>query len=455
MNWQKIKNNMINIFCGIRDFLHVAAFALRIGPMQTVRLFREFPWLIKGLKIHKLNGYVHGSLPYSREIVHLIFQYIIWILETYVKHPDRLIWFEELLTPEIALAMGFTPFMPESIGLVIPIVDNSNDEVYIDVTENEGYPADMCSFIKTSLGLVLKNQLPRPRMIITTNSPCDSAMAGYIPIQEKYNVPVFRLDQPYETNEKTVPYYARYLRKMIDFLEEETGVKMNFDRLKDICEERNKQSDYILEFRELNRTHPAPAGVVLPLSILGHTLMPGSKMATKFAKTFRDESLKRFRNKVGAVKTEKIRYVMWGVPFMIDLGIYEWLEETYGAVSVAEMYSSRSYSFIDTSTPESMLLGLANDMMQGPMAKHTRGPAKNYYEDLIRLVKEYDADMVLLGAHIGCKSSFAIQGIVREVLKEQGIPCLAIQFDVADARVTSPFDIRQQVIQFMEVIMKV
>jgi benzoyl-CoA reductase/2-hydroxyglutaryl-CoA dehydratase subunit BcrC/BadD/HgdB len=102
-----------------------------------------------------------------------------------------------------------------------------------------------------------------------------------------------------------------------------------------------------------------------------------------------------------------------------------------------------------------MLLGLAKDMMQGPMAKHTRGPARNYYEELIRLVKEYKADMVLLGAHIGCKSGSAIHGIVHDKLKEKGIPCLTIQFDVTDTRVVSPADIRRQVSQFMEVIMKV
>ena len=456
MNKQKIINTMVNISSGIEDFLHLAAFSLRIGPKQTVRLFQEFPWLIKGLQLHKLYKYTHRSLPYSREIVHFIFQYMIQVFETYVKHPDRLIWFEELLTPEIPLAMGFTPFMPEAIGLFIPLVKNSIAEGYIDATENEGYPADMCSFIKTSLGLVLKNQLPAPRLILTTNAPCDSAMAGYTPIEEKYGVPVFRLDQLYETNEKSVAYYARSLWKMIDFLEETTGVKMDFDRLRDICEERNKQSDYIVEFRELNRTRPAPAGAAgLILSILGHSLMPGSKLATKFAKKFRDESQKRFRNKIGSTKTERIRYVMWGVPFETDAGIYEWMEETYGASMVAEMYSSRSYSFIDTSTPDSMLLGLAKDMMRGPMSKHTRGPARNYYEELIRLVKEYNADMVLLGAHMGCKSGSAIHRIVHDKLKEKGIPCLTIQFDVTDTRVVSPADIRRQVSQFMEVIMKV
>jgi hypothetical protein len=56
-------------------------------------------------------------------------------------------------------------------------------------------------------------------------------------------------------------------------------------------------------------------------------------------------------------------------------------------------------------------------MMQRPMAKHTGRPAVNFYEELLRVVKEYDADMVLLGAHVGCKSGSAVLGIVREVLR--------------------------------------
>ena len=361
-----------------------------------------------------------------------------------------------MLTPEIPQAMGLTPFKPESIGVIIPLVDKSADQIYIDTTENEGYPPDMCSFIKSSLGLILRDELPKPRLILTTNSPCDSAMAGYIPIQEKLGVPVFRLDQPYENNQRSVEYYTRYLWKMIRFLEGETGEKMDFDRLKEICEERNRASNYVLDFRELMRARPCPAGAApLILSILGHTFMPGTKFATRFTKRFRDEAKKRVQNNTGVVKAEKIRMIMWGVPFMIDAGIYEWMEQTFGAVVVMEMYGYRSYSFIDTSTPEIMLQGLAHDMMGGAMARHTRGPAKNYYEDLIKVIEQYDADMVLMGAHIGCKSSFSVMGIVREVLRKHGTPFLPIQYDVSDPRITPPEEIRNQVTQFMETVMQV
>jgi hypothetical protein len=118
-----------------------------------------------------------------------------------------------------------------------------------------------------------------------------------------------------------------------------------------------------------------------------------------------------------------------------------------------DMLAYRSYGMIDTSSPESMIRGLADDMMKGPMARHTRGPAKYYYEDLIRLYTEYEADMVLIASHQGCKNALAMAGIIRDLFRKQDIPLLDIHYDLADPRVTSPEEIRNQFSDFMETIM--
>ena len=104
-------------------------------------------------------------------------------------------------------------------------------------------------------------------------------------------------------------------------------------------------------------------------------------------------------------------------------------------------------------TALSLCRGLAYDMMKGPMARHTRGPARNYYEDLLRLVKEYEADMVLVASHQGCKNALALAGILRDLFRKQDIPLLDIQYDLLDPHVTSPEEIRNQVSHFMETIM--
>lgn len=437
-----------------RNYGRLAEMLFRIGPVGTVRLFRRFPWLVLALRIHRLMDACERYRPCMGEAVHLLFHYVCNLLETHERDPDRLVWYEELLTPEIPLAMGLTPFMVESLGLIFPLLDRNGALPYVDRTENAGFPADMCSFIKTSLGQILADELPRPRLVLTTNSPCDSAMAGYVPIENRLGVPMFRLDHPYDTNERSLAYYARGLRKMIGFIEEQTGRKMDFDRLREVCEERNRASEYLLEFRELMRHTPAPVGgLVVTLSILGHELFPGTSLATRFCKFLRDEAARRVREREGAVPDERIRVILWNPPFLIDRDLFQWMEDAFGAVIVMDMLGYRSYSIIDTSTPESMLRGLAYDMMRGPMARHTRGPARNYYGELLRLCGEYRADMVLLAAHQGCKNTLALSGVLREVFREHQIPLLDVQYDLVDPRVTSPEEIRNQVSHFMETVM--
>jgi hypothetical protein len=87
------------------------------------------------------------------------------------------------------------------------------------------------------------------------------------------------------------------------------------------------------------------------------------------------------------------------------------------------------------------------------MARHTRGPAKNYYDDLIRLFTEYEADMVLIASHQGCKNALAMAGIIRDLFRKQDIPLLDIHYDLVDPRVTSPDEIRNQISHYMETVM--
>lgn len=437
-----------------RNYAILAGLLGRIGPVAFTRLYRKYPWISHAAQIHRLMDHGANYRGCMAEAVRLILLYITRVLETHVKCPGRLVWYEELLTPEIPLAMGLTPFMTESLSLLLPLLEETGAVRYVDRTENAGFPADMCSFIKTSLGQILAEELPPPRVILTTNSPCDSAMAGYIPIEKKLGAPVFRLDHPYETNDRSVEYYARRLWKMIGFLEEHTGRKMDFGRLKEICQERNRASEYLLEFRECQRNRPAPlGGLLLTLSMLGHELLPGTQEATRFCRYLRDEAKHRVDRKMGAVRDERIRIVLWNPPFLIDGDLFRWMEETYGAVVVMDMLAYRSYSIVDTSSAEAMIRSLAYDMMKGPMARHTRGPARNYYEDLVRLVREYRADMVLVASHQGCKNALAVAGIVREIFRRQEIPFLDIQYDLVDPRITSPEEIRNQISRFMETVM--
>jgi hypothetical protein len=112
------------------------------------------------------------------------------------------------------------------------------------------------------------------------------------------------------------------------------------------------------------------------------------------------------------------------------------------------------HSPIDTSTPETMLRGLSQIIMQGPMVRHTRGPAENYLDDIFRCYKQFDLDMVWVANHVSCKSAGAMNGILREKCRDMKIPLLVLDYDLLDSRIVSHDNMMSQVDHFMENVMK-
>jgi hypothetical protein len=92
--------------------------------------------------------------------------------------------------------------------------------------------------------------------------------------------------------------------------------------------------------------------------------------------------------------------------------------------------------------------------MNGPMARHTRGPAENYMDDIFYIHKQFDLDMLWVAGHIGCKNTQALNGILREKCREAGLPLLIIDYDLSDPRIVPREGIINQIDHFMENIMK-
>jgi len=156
----------------------------------------------------------------------------------------------------------------------------------------------------------------------------------------------------------------------------------------------------------------------------------------------------------GALAGEKRRVILWNPPTLCLPDLWVWAEQKYGCAMVMDMLSFNRHPFIDTSTPDAMLRDLARIIMAGPMARHTRGPAENFFSDLFHIYERFCADMIWMAGHVGCKNTMALNGMFRETCREKGIPLLIINYDLHDTRVTSPEQIRAQVDSFMETVVR-
>ncbi len=434
---------------------------LSIGPTALRKYLRQYKWLsfpIRPGGMMKEAG-KNRSLEYRQgmfEMMYFLLQYLTTTLKRVTHEPEKVIWHEDLVPPEILHALGLVPFCVEAVGIMLPMLNAELTEHFIDVAENSGYPGDICSLPKSTLGLVLEDQFPAPRAIITSNSPCDGGIASYLPIEQKMNVPVFRLDLPYNfTQQKALNYYTGEVRSMIEFLERHTGRKLDYDRLKEVCEERNRAYEYTLDTWDMIKRRPTPIGSeLLFYSHLCYPLYGGTREATELMRNICDIARRIVLRDGAGIPNEKHRVILWNPAPLIFPEIFMWMEYTYGAITVMDMVTYNRHPFIDTTSKESMLRDLTTIMAYGPMARHTRGPVENFFGDLFRIYREFQADMIMMAAHIGCKNTRAVLRMFREYCRRDNIPLLIFDYDLSDTRITSTDGIRRQVADFMENVME-
>jgi hypothetical protein len=282
-------------------------------------------------------------------------------------------------------------------------------------------------------------------------------MCSYALIEKQLELPTFRLDIPYHfTDERALHYFSDELKRMITWLEEHTPGRMDWDRLREICEERNRMVEYELELWDLVRIRPAPlAGEAVWLTHLWFfNLFPGSKKSTTILRKMVKLGKQNLSEGISAVKNEKYRALLWNPPLLHFIDLFNWAEKAYGVSLIMDSMSFNRLPFIDTASPETMLEGLGRNIMYGPMARHTRGPAKNYLNDIFYIHKHFDLDMLWVAGHIGCKNTQALNGMLREKCREAGLPLLIIDYDLSDPRIVPREGIIEQINHFMENIMK-
>ncbi len=446
----------------LTNWLKLASLGLRVRPDRMLRALRRHSWLWTLLQVNRLHDRMtRGRRGRYREATALaisgVLSEVVEMLDGVYSHPERTVLHEDLVPPELLLGMGLHPFMAEFLGIVLPMVDTPFMEPYIDAAENEGIPPDVCSLPKSTTGLVLRGEMPQPVAMVTSNMPCDGGMSQYTILERRLGVPTFRLDVPYHFyDERAVGYFADQLRQLVTWLEAHTPGRMDWDRLREVCEERNRAVEAELELWDCLRARPAPlaAEPVYLTHLMFGIARPGTPRGTATFERMAALARDNLAEGVSALEDERYRVALWNPPTLIFSDLFAWAEPRWGAALLMDMLTFNRHPFVDTRTPESMLRGLARILMQGPMARHTRGPAENFFGDLFHFYEQLDLDMIWMAGHIGCKNTQALLGMFREQCRARKIPLLVIDYDLSDTRVVSPAGIRDQVDRFMETVMR-
>ena len=198
-----LKDRALHARYRARTWTAIAAMGLRNNPLAMAARLQRHPWLRKLLRANDLLDVMVRTRPglYGRvnaDVVSGILSAVLEMIGDLFSKPEETVFHEDLVPPEILHAMDLNPWMVELLGIVLPLVQPDSMEPYIDAAQSEGVPPDLCSLPKSTMGLFLRHELPRPAAVISSNMPCDGGMASYALIERETGAPCLRLDVPYD-----------------------------------------------------------------------------------------------------------------------------------------------------------------------------------------------------------------------------------------------------------------
>ena len=365
------------------------------------------------------------------------------------RRGDPVVWVEWILTAEILEAFGVASFNPETLNIFGNTYGDEYPPLLIAEAEAAGIPVENCSAVKLSVGSYLLKQIPDPTLIISASHPCDSSISVYQSLENLTGAENFAFDTPYWKDDDSYAYFEENTWDLIRFLEEKLDRRIDWDKLREVLERVNQINYYLGEICEMNRAIPCPGTMIsLLYAWVIREVAVRNQEAVDLARGLYEVTRKRFEAGKGVVKKENVRVLMWFPPIGFFTYIFKWMEEEFGAVVVADFIGHIATFGIDTTSPETMVRDLARTQMHLGMGRQCHGPVEFLTGEMEKLIDDYSADCVIFMGHNGCKHGWAVLKILKDFLRQKGVPTLFLELDIMDRRYKSEQDIRDEIRDF-------
>jgi benzoyl-CoA reductase/2-hydroxyglutaryl-CoA dehydratase subunit BcrC/BadD/HgdB len=358
--------------------------------------------------------------------------------------------------PEILAAMDIHFFNP-----VDNILGHLNLTELYDLKESDkiSLPDDICSLIRLASYSVQDGLVPKPTAMVALLEPCDAQPLLHESFKHNAwdDVPDFGLDYTYGSSDEDYQFFAGELKRMIDFLEQvHPGYKMDYDKLRQVVEETNRQYEIWGEYNELRRAKPCPAasfqGSVIGWPLTQH-IEAGKPGVTEVLRLMLADAETKVKAGIGAVPDEQIRILWTDLAPTWHEQLSPWLAEEWHANVVMDFQGYTPYVPIDTSTPDSMLMGIARRMTsEVPMIRQARGAVDVFLEDITRIVNDYSIDFIIFPGHMGHKDQSATISFLQQLCRDLNVPLLSLTTSLFDERYMPIPNVKKKISEFIGVM---
>lgn len=351
---------------------------------------------------------------------------------------------------EILYAMDIVPMHTETTTWMISLFTGECADL-LSAGTDLGLASEICTPHRGMAGAFASGALPRPDVMLWSSLICDNTAKSGELLMKINRCPGFFLDHPFQHTEDEMKYLVGELNSMICFLEEQSGGKMDWDRLAEIVARMDRQIELFREIGELRKAVPSPFHTQGFLELLTiDYLFPGQPEAIDYLETLRQELADKVKNGEGAVSDERFRLMSLFIPPMHLIGFLERISQEYGAVSVTEPFFT--YWGEGRLDPNRPLESVAEKSYMIPEMRMYGPLDDRALKSIVGCAEQYGVDGAIYYADVGCRHTCATIKLFKDILNEIDVPMLTLDCDVVDPTITSEEEVRENLERFFELL---
>ncbi|MBU1172867.1 MAG: 2-hydroxyacyl-CoA dehydratase family protein [Proteobacteria bacterium] len=361
-------------------------------------------------------------------------------------------------SPAILYSIGVVPVTLEILSTLGALMWKRGTADYLDYCVEQGLTETACSAQRGAMGAYLAGLGSEIDFVVCdTPGVCDTNANSFAFAASYLDKPFYQLNYPQTlSDDRTEKYHIADYRAMIEFLEQQTGRKLDMDQLKEILEEIKIQDQLVADLEELHRLVPTPLPVIYNLMIYGGRFMfAGDHKYTRLLTEMLQAAGEKAKKGLSGLRSgkEKIRAFLCYIDhYSMNLKFYDWLDDH----GIAHMGGILSRTFtagscyldglegsayaIDTSSMEAILNSIAQMNARMPMVRSIRGQYDKpgmWLDETLSLVKMFKVDCVIYNGTPGCRNTWGMVKPYAMDLEKHGYPTHIMNSDAFDDRVES------------------
>lgn len=360
---------------------------------------------------------------------------------------------------ELLYAMGFKVHFPENHGAMLGSTRLAMD--YIPVANAKGYSPEICSYLTSDVGALIKGEtpltraydikaIPKPDVVVYNTNQCRDVQEWFSYYAKHFNVPILGVNSPRAISEDLAEYYIKdvenQIENMVPTLEKVTGTEFEETKLK---ESVKLSLEATLLWKDVlqTATHiPSPLTFFDGSIHMGPVVvLRGTQVAVDYYKALKTELEDRIKNNIAAIEDEQFRLYWEGMPIWGKLRSLSNLFIELKSCIVASTYCN-SWIF-DSFDPNKPFYSMAKAYSE-IFINRSEDVKEKYIEEM---TKKYQLDGIIYHDSKTCpNNSNSRYGMPERLQNKIGIPYLVINGDLNDLRCYSEEQAKTNIEAFIE-----